>query len=311
MKTLFFAFFFYFFVFNVKANGFNYHPEADSVYLILDEPYNDSLPRNFRKCDGAFKREDAYFPDTSGLSALNISGSAEFSDKNLPVLMTTINRNRIIIIDLRQETHGFINGEPVSWYGKYDWANVGLTREEVITGEKRKLDSLKKIKNIEVTKILKKDKATNTFLDFKEIPFEVLKAETEYELTKSFNTEYFRITATDHRKPVNDDVDRFVTYINSLVGVYWIHFHCHAGDGRTTTFMVMYDMMKNAKNVSFEDIVKRQYLLGGIDLTKNDDFPEFDKQYAIDRTEFLKKFYEYCKDNNDGYMTSFSKWINK
>ena len=310
MKALFFIFC-VFFAINIKANGFNYQPEADSIYLILDEPYNDSLPRNFRKCDGEFKREYSSIPDTTGLSSLNISGSAEFSDKNLPVLINTINRDRIIVIDLRQESHGFINGEPVSWYGKYDWANVGLTRDEVITGEKRKLDSLKKVKNIQVTKILKKDKSTNSFLDFKEIPFEVMKAVTEDILTKSFNTEYFRITATDHRKPVNEDVDRFVTYISSLAGIYWIHFHCHAGDGRTTTFMVMYDMMRNAKNVSFDDIVKRQYLLGGIDLTKNDDFPEFDKQYAVDRTEFLKKFYEYCKDNNDGYVTSFTTWINK
>lgn len=39
-------------------------------------------------------------------------------------------------------------------------------------------------------------------------------------------------------------------------------FHCEAGEGRTTAYMAMYDMMKNP-DVSLKDILYRQHLLGG------------------------------------------------
>jgi len=294
---------------SAKAHTSEFHFESDSVYLILDEPYNDSLPRNFRKCDGGFERMSPSMPDTAGLSGLNISGSAEFSGKNLPAIINAINKKQLIVFDLRQETHGFLNGMAVSWYGKYDWANVNLTRDEVIDGETNTMDSIGKMNSITIMHVLSKDKTTNSFKDFQDINIDVKTSQTEEELTKSFNIEYYRITATDHRRPVDADVDRFVNYITSLNGDHWIHFHCHAGDGRTTTFMVMYDMMKNAKSVAFDDIIKRQYLLGGIDLSSDEDFPAFDKKYAIDRTKFLKKFYDYCKKNNDGYRTSYTEWI--
>ncbi len=291
--------------------GNSFHQGADSVYLILDEPYTDTLPRNFRRSDGDLRREHKEVPDTTGLSGLNISGSAEFSDKSLPLIKNQCGNRRLIDIDLRQETHGFVNGMPISWYGKYDWANVGLTRSQVIDGEKKRMDSLKNTKGITILRIQKKYKLNDSIESYTDIPGEVKTSVTEEELVKSFGADYFRLTVSDHRQPLVEDVDRFINYISSLSSENWIHFHCHAGDGRTTTFMVMYDMMKNAKNVSFGDILSRQYLLGGIDLTKDDDFPGYDKQYAIDRTQYLKKFYEYCRSNTDGYKTLYSDWINK
>jgi hypothetical protein len=305
-------FLFIYFIFACSGSfGYVLHTDADSVYLILDEPYSDSLPRNFRRSDGDLRRDHKETPDTSGLSRLNISGSAEFSDKSLPLIKNATGDKRLIDIDLRQETHGFVNGMPISWYGKYDWANVGLTRSQVIDGEKKRLDSLKNTKDITILRIQKKYKANDSIESYTDISGEVKTSVTEEELVKSFGADYFRLTVSDHRQPLVEDVDRFINYITSLSGDHWIHFHCHAGDGRTTTFMVMYDMMKNAKNVSFEDILGRQYLLGGIDLTKDDDFPAYDKKYAIDRTEYLKKFYEYCRSNTDNFKTSYSDWIKK
>ena len=289
----------------------NIYSQADSVHLIFDEPYNDALPRNFRKCSGDFIRLSGKLPDTTGLSSLNISGSSEFSDKNLPVLLKSIGNYQVSILDLRQETHGFLNGMPVSWYGKYDWADTALSRDEIIALENRRMDSLYKNKTVTVTHVLKKDKTNDTFISTADSTMKIELTQTESELTKKFNTEYYRITSADHRKPLDADVDRFITFFNSLSSNYWLHLHCHAGDGRTTTFMVMFDMMKNAKRVSFDDIVRRQYLLGGIDLTKDEDFPSWDKQYAIQRTEFLKNFYSYCKDNTDNFSTSYTSYLSK
>jgi len=285
--------------------------QSDPVSLIFDEPYNNSLPRNFRISDGGLKRSYDKLPDTGGLGALNISGSAEFNNLNLPVIINTIGTDDVIVVDLRQEAHGFVNGMSISWYGRYDWADLDLSREEVIALEKHKLDSLKKIKTITATHVLQKNKPDDTFMKVKDSTFEAVTVLTEEELTKKYAVDYFRITATDHRKPTAWDVDLFLDFVSRLTSNYHLHFHCHAGDGRTTSFMAMYDMMRNAKFVSFDDIIERQYLIGGINLSKDDDFPLYDKQYAVERTAFLKDFHSYCKNNPDNFKTNYSAWLKK
>ncbi len=282
---------------------------ADTTYLIFDEAYSNSLPRNFRMAGNEFKNSVGAMPDTAGLSLLNISGSAEFNSLNLPLLIKTTGNSKLTVIDLRQETHGFINGMPVSWYGKFDWANLNLSRNEVLALESNKLDSLEELEEVTVLRVLQKNKADDTFLKIKDSTFKVETVMSEQELSEENNAGYYRITATDHRKPVTADVDRFIKLVKKQKPQTWLHFHCHAGDGRTTTFMVMYDMMKNAKKVNVDDIIQRQFLIGGIDLSKDDDFPSWDKQYAIERTVFLRDFYNYCKANNDDFETLYSDWI--
>ncbi len=297
------------FIFLISAAGV--FSQSDSTTLIFDEPYNNELPRNFRMSTGSFKYPPDTMPDTTGLSNLHISGSSEFNNLNLPLIIKTTGSGKFTVIDLRQETHGFVNGMPISWYGKYDWADVNLTREEVIKLERHKLDSLDLLKNVTVTRVLQKNKADDTFLKVKDSTFVVNTVQSEEELTEANKADYYRITATEHRKPVTADVDRFLELVKKQSPGSWYHFHCHAGDGRTTTFMVMYDMMKNAKSVSFNDIILRQHLLGGINLSKDDDFPSYDKQYALDRTAFLEDFYNYCKANSDSFATLYSAWLKK
>lgn len=77
--------------------------------------------------------------------------------------------------------------------------------------------------------------------------------------------------------------------------------------GRTTTFMVMYDMMHNAKKVSYNDIMKREVLIGGSDILSVSD--ENKKNESKSRSDFIKEFYNYCHDNNDGFQTSWSQWL--
>jgi hypothetical protein len=282
----------------------------DSVIVICDEP-ETPLPVHFRKCNGGFKKTGEKMPDTTGLNNAGFSGSSEYSAPNLPAVINEINYPNITFVDLRQETHFLVNGLSISWYGQYDWADVGLSRMEVLTLEKKRVDSVKNAGRINVKTDLKKNRDKGTFESFKDTLLLVESVQSEEELVKSLGKNYFRITVTDRREPTLDDADRFISFVKDLPQGTWLHFHCHAGDGRTTTFMSMYDMMKNAKAVSCDDIVLRQYLLGGIDLYDDDDYPAYEKPYAVNRTEFMKSFYNYCRENSDGFKTTYSQWLKK
>ncbi len=66
-----------------------------------------------------------------GLETLSISGSAQFSREGLRQLQEKLAGKKLLVVDLRQESHGFLNGWPVSWYADHDWANLGKTLKEV------------------------------------------------------------------------------------------------------------------------------------------------------------------------------------
>ena len=77
-----------------------------------------------------------------------------------------------------------------------------------------------------------------------------------------------------------------------------LHFHCDAGEGRTTTFMALYQIM-NSSNLSLEQILSYQYNIGGIILTDNKV-----------RLDFLEEFYNYVSKNKDSnYEIKYSQWL--
>lgn len=82
------------------------------------------------------------------------------------------------------------------------------------------------------------------------------------------------------------------------------------GAGRTTTFMVMYDIMKNAHKLSLNDIVQRQALLGGnniLEISQSED-DAWKKKAAIERKHFIEKFYKYVHDPEGFQSTSWRQW---
>jgi hypothetical protein len=116
---------------------------------------------------------------------------------------------------------------------------------------------------------------------------------------------------TDREAPTDAEVDRFIRLVRELPDGEWLHFHCKAGHGRTTAFMAMYDMMRNAKKVSLDDILKRQFLIGGIDLAADPLKDDWRYDGAVSRRKSLERFYQYCKANNDGFKQSWSEWLAK
>src|SRR6266566_4830951 len=235
--------------------------DADSPMLIwdIDLKLANALPRNFRTTDEPIKAGNGNPPASTGLSDLHASGSGEFTADNLKLLLTRLH-GPVTIFDLRQETHIFVNGLPVSWFATRDWANVGRSQTEIEEAEAAWVQSLGPGSEIAVRPGAPVKKGNTDSAAPQQVI--VKEASTERDLVSSGGTSYVRVAVTDHTRPLDDTVDRFILAIRGLPENGWAHFHCEAGLGRTTTFMVLYDMLRNATRVCLEDIVRRQKLLG-------------------------------------------------
>ncbi|MBX4270869.1 fused DSP-PTPase phosphatase/NAD kinase-like protein [Clostridium estertheticum] len=255
----------------------------NNINLVLDSQNYYNIPKNFRKSSTLLNTQNNKNLNLSGLNTLNISGSQQFSKDNLPIVINSINTSLpITIIDLRQESHGFINGLPVSWANAKNDANIGLTKNQVLLDEYNKLSNIKL--NVPIT-----------FYNHKNITIIPTKVEDEQYLVSSKSLSYNRITVTDGKIPKDDMVDYFVALVLSQPKNSWFHFHCKQGIGRTTTFMIMYDMIKNSTKVTAEDIIERQLLLANFDESHIKSFNN------NERVNFLNNFYKYSRENNNEF----------
>lgn len=116
---------------------FTYFPNAMSdVHIVEDSKNTKILPKNFRKTSDLSSIENISYLNLAGLHDLNISGSSQFTEFNLPLIKESINNDfNIVDIDLREESHGFINGIAISFANSDNNANKGLTYNEIINKE--------------------------------------------------------------------------------------------------------------------------------------------------------------------------------
>lgn len=237
---------------------------TEPVELVFDKKYIGKKPLNYRADP-----------------QLRMSGSASYQPQALKEISKPVKKkkNLLYIFDLRQESHGYINDEPVTWQADRDWANADLSHDEVIRRERRLLGDMRvgeKLNDVEIKSI-----------------------ETEESSVRSAGHNYVRVTVTDHVRPTDVEVDRFLETVRTLPPEAWVHFHCRAGKGRTTTFMVMYDILKNAQKDSLATINERVMKLSNdydamaIPADQND----WKYVYQKERAEFLLNFYAFAKEN--------------
>jgi hypothetical protein len=286
----------------------------EGVVLILNSDPNDPYkrPRKFRKSDGPIVSKDKPVNRT-GLDDLNISGSSEFSEKELEYLKKNeLAGKKVTVVDLRQESHALVNGRAVTWYKKYSSINRGKSLEEIESDEAKRVEELRSQKVVEPNHIQDRADDPDPLLWKTEkksmTPKYVMR---ERELAKKLGYDYFRIIAPDYQKPGDADVDRFVEFAKTLPKDQWLHFHCAGGGGRTTTFMAMYDMIRNHdKKVTDQEILYRQRAIGGFDLAaESERTDENRRNWAKERTIFINKFYRYCKDQgSSGFKIPWSEW---
>ena len=223
------------------------------------------------------------------IPTLNISGSAQFTKDQLLNLKNSINKDNICIVDLRQESHGMINDLAISFLNPYKDLNSGFTTEQTIKAENSLLNKIKIGNTIQLYK--------HTGIFIKDITVDFISNESQ--LVTEADMQYKRFAVKDNSAPTPDIVDEFVEFIKNKPDDIHLHFHCAAGKGRTTSFMVMYQAMKNNSNLTLEQLLSYQYNIGGVNLHDNN------IQY-----NFLEDFCNYVQKNKDSnYSISYSQWI--
>ncbi|AIL13272.1 hypothetical protein IM40_06825 [Candidatus Paracaedimonas acanthamoebae] len=258
-----------------------------TIAIICLATSDISSVRRFRKSSDPFSINFKQQPSRKGLDDLRISGSSYLSQLAIKKALANI-PFPVYIVDLRSEPHYFINGLPERWYG---YKKTEVTQ---IPQETKNVDILYLLR-----RLVKTGKITHSSQDTK----------SEKEIVEALGYSYVNINQTRHDVNDRDFVDSFVNLVNHIPPKSWIHFHCAAGRGRTTTAMVMFDILKN-RDVPLEDIVARQHLIGGQDLFNTTVWENgtYAKERLEKRKNFIILFYQYVHDPKGLGHISWTEW---
>lgn len=264
--------------------------------------------KNFRWMNDAWQVDvRGKEPTRKGLDNLRASASGQPSLAALKTLYQTIHERepdaQIFLVDLRQESHGYANSLPVSWYIEHNAANAGKNSVDVEADEVERLNNLRGV-DTTFEPLGNADKQT-----LKPITIIPRFMQTERDASEKLGFVYQRFAAADMQFPAPEVVDEFITFVVSLPQNAWLHFHCQAGHGRTTTFLVMYDILKNP-DVSLEEICKRQYLLGGSNLLLEPQGDDWYSKMARDRADKIRRFYDFMQGTRAEQIgLQWSEWL--
>lgn len=101
---------------NETAKAFIPDQDKNDDKLVVDSKNKMELSKHFRKTSYRLDVHDYEKVNLDGLNTLNISGSHQFSENGLVLIKESIGGNLpVFIVDIKQESHGFINGTAVSW----------------------------------------------------------------------------------------------------------------------------------------------------------------------------------------------------
>lgn len=293
----------------LQAKGL--HPQKNSIplwTLLLDAEDSEVLPRRLRTSKDTLPRTC----DVSGLATLNMSGSAQFSALQFKALVRHLenfgfSKKQVLVVDLREEPHGFVNGTAFTWYAKQAWWVQNDPVAFVIENEKRRLAALSLGQSVLLKYIAHKDEAGDV-QSLTNHSYVITSLMTEEQVVRDAGAQYVRLPVTDHMRPDDKDVEQFLSLVKKLPPHIWVHFHCRAGRGRTSTFMIMYDMVRNP-HLSKKAIIDRQVQLGSLDVRRlSGPLKAHKHDNEKLRRHFISLFYEYIHAP-DGYgRKSWTKW---
>lgn len=248
--------------------------------------------------------------NTLGLSDLKLSGSGTMTEPRMESLKKLAGDAHVIVVDLRQEPHCVANDYPVMWTKEYNWVNKNLPLTQVQPNEDQRIADMKAF-------VGSGSLTLTSYADIKQERSRPMRKVlvspsivSEQEIVERHGMQYERIGVPDHSAPKDEAVDRFLILLRNMPKNAWLHVHCKAGCGRTTTFMALYDMLRNASDVGLEDITSRQGKLGFeydlMGLGQNPDPIRI--ECRRERRDFIRDFYEFAKTKPLETNQSWTEW---
>jgi protein-tyrosine phosphatase len=277
-------------------------PDASFAPLVLDS--DAAEPRRWRVTD------DFAAPgvDTRGFCELGCSGSAQFSAAAWDVIVRRLgDPAQLYVVDLRQESHGFVDGAAVSWYARNNWGALGLGDGDAAALERLRLLLLGQSDELWLARA-DEVKAGRPLAWTRRARGRVASEREQLALPEGH---YLRLWVTDHLRARDEVLDQWVAFVRGLPAGARVHVHCRGGKGRSATFIAFYDMLRNAHAVDLETILTRNRLLSDYDLRALPAAGSAKAPFAPARQELLGAFYRYARAvhaSHGGAPVSFSQW---
>jgi hypothetical protein len=261
--------------------------------LIRDYPITLELPHHFRSYLNLNYSKLEGKCNTKGLDRLRCLASGQFSSCQFAEAVFDLNLPSVYVFDLRMESHFLFDSKPYSWYRFENTANLGKCTKQILNDEQTRTTNYQKAEQAEY---YTEDEIENNLIKIS-TPTDILfdTSETENDLVTSAQCNYIRLPIQDHCRPTDLIVQEFINLIQKLPEETIFYLHCKGGDGRTTTALVMLDILKNPE-ISLGDIIQRHAVIGP------DNLKDFGHHTgvkakrtleAIQRYEFLELFHKY------------------
>ncbi|MFN7710322.1 MAG: hypothetical protein ACK5O7_05140 [Holosporales bacterium] len=287
--------------------------EQHQAPLILDTHNVKTVePRNFRMIPQGKARQDI---STVGIRQVHASGSGQFNAVGLQWIQQQLSAigvqpRHVVMVDLREEPHGFAAGQAISWYAPNNHYNLGISWQEARAQEETLLQQLAQQPRIEVIQLRKFNE--DHLRQGQKISLSSQNLATEARLiADQKDMRYERAPISDHNAPEPRDVDQLVALFVTATPQTWFHFHCRAGHGRTTTALILYDIWLNAgqNNITLEEINDRHRRLGGADILGRGERPLASENEKA-RAHMVRAFWDYVLARRLGETLRFSDWLN-
>jgi len=218
-------------------------PYRTGCYLVYDIRRTDA--EHFRS---AWSLDTHPYP-ASGSHQLDASRLAEILKSEV---IAPYRPRDLFLVDLREETHGFLDGRAASWYADNDFGNVGQSPAFIERDEEARLGALAG-QTVQVFTIADDGGDNRKQQRVMPVSYDEVAVGASATERQAFDgvkigpstVHYVRIPVTDHCGPTEAALAdlRARIPVSTSPEDAWVHFHCHGGDGRTTTFLALYDML--------------------------------------------------------------------
>lgn len=237
--------------------------------------------------------------NTSGLAPLNLyaSGLINFNDFEKNVKWDKSKKN-LYVMNLLEEEPYYYQGRCLRWFG------LGYTPKDL-----GKIEPQKKLKRTFYRWFVRQAYQVPSNLDTPEGQKDL---KSEEDIFRELGAHYFTPLMGNIEFLANQDfMDDVIRFFEQIPPDGILYIHCLHGKGRTTTFLVLYDIFRNGKQLKLEEITIRQHCFGREDVLDTVVWERgtWSQDGLNARKDLVERFYEYM-NSPDGYPhQKWSQWF--